>query len=110
MLKRNFMTLQTHCRKGMAFIIGSLISNSAFASDTGPSMPWDGPLTTIEKALSGTTAHMAILIAIVLGGIGFAIGEHGGILRKCMGVVIGGSIAVGATSLYSSLQMGGALI
>jgi type IV secretion system protein VirB2 len=112
MLKRKFLflRLKNFYRKGLAMLIGSIVYKSAFASDTGPAMPWDGPLTTVEKALSGTTAHMAILIAIVLGGIGFAIGEHGGILRKCMGVIIGGSIAVGATSLYSTLQMGGALV
>lgn len=110
MLKRKFLMLKKSFQKGLALLIGSIVSKSAFASTGGPTMPWDGPLTAIEKALSGTTAHMAILIAIVLGGLGFAIGEHGSIMRKAMGVVIGGSIAVGATSIYSTLQMGGALI
>ena len=87
-----------------------MLSQTAFASSGGSSMPWDNPLTTVEQALSGTTAHTAILIAIVLSGIGFAIGEHGSLIRKAMAVIIGGSIAGGAGSLYATLNMGGALI
>jgi type IV secretory pathway VirB2 component (pilin) len=91
-------------------LVTSGMSGSVLASSHGSSMPWDGPLQTIQQALSGTTAHMAILISIILSGIGLALGEHGSLMRKGMSVVIGGSIALGATSLYSTLNMGGALV
>lgn len=87
-----------------------LMVSPVWASDSGPTMPWDGPLTKIENALTGTTAHLAIVIAIASTGLGYAFSPEGGILKKAMSILVGGSIAVGASSLYLTLQMGGAVI
>ena len=92
------------------YLWGWLMTFPVWASDSGPTMPWDGPLTKIENALTGTTAHLAIVIAIASTGLGYAYSPEGGILKKAMAVLVGGSIAVGASSLYLTLQMGGAVI
>ncbi len=76
----------------------------------GNTMPWDGPLLTVQNALTGTTAHTIIVICIAGTGIAFACGEHGGLFRKGAAIIFGGSIAVGAVSLYSTLGFAGALI
>lgn len=80
------------------FLAGIFFSHSAFAD----AMPWSTPLQKIADDLTGTTAHMAIIISIALGGLGFAMGEHGGILRKIMAIVMGASCAVGAASLAAT--------
>lgn len=82
----------------------------SYASNGGATMPWDNSLRVVQNALTGTTAHAAIVISIAMAGLGFAFGEHGGLFRKAMGVLFGGSIAVGAASFYSTLQIGGALV
>jgi len=87
-----------------------LIASTARAADTGPSMPWDNTLTVIEMALTGTTAHLLIVIAIAISGFSYLFGEHGSIFRKAASIVFGGAIAVGAVSLYSTLSFGGAII
>ncbi len=104
--------MRTFSKKYYGYFI-YFLSQSAFASSAGgggDDMPWNPPLEKVKAALSGTTAHSIIVIAIILTGIGFAIGEHGGLIRKALGIIFGGSIAVGATSLYATLSIGGALI
>jgi type IV secretory pathway VirB2 component (pilin) len=96
--------------KLLFFTLIFFMTNTVYASQTGLSMPWDGPLKVVQSALTGTTAHIAIVIAIALAGLGFAFGEHGGLFRKGMGIIFGGSIAVGAASFYTTLQIGGALL
>lgn len=96
--------------KALMFVWMFFLTSNSFASSGGTSMPWDGSLRVIQNALTGTTAHIAIVIAIAMAGLGFAFGEHGGLFRKAMGIVFGGSIAVGAASFYTTLQIGGALL
>jgi type IV secretion system protein VirB2 len=67
-------------------------------------LPWDSPLQTLLRGFTGTTAHLLILIAIVLSGLGFAMGEHGSMMRRAIGIVFGGSIAIGAASLAATLH------
>lgn len=95
--------------KAITFILLTMAS-PAFASDFGPSMPWDGPLRKVQDALTGTTAHTIIVIMIAATGISYACGEHGSIFRKGAAIVFGGSIAVGAASLYYTLNFSGAMV
>ena len=106
LLKRNIKKINGFMFK----LLYLLIASPVWASDSGPMMPWDGPLTKIENALTGTTAHLAIVIAIASTGLGYAFSPEGGIMKKALAVLVGGSIAVGASSLYLTLQMGGAVI
>lgn len=95
---------------GFYFLSQTAFASSAGGGGGGESMPWDGSLQKMQTILSGTTAHTVTVIAIILGGLGFAVGESGGMMRKAMTIIIGGSIAVGAASIYSTLSIGGALI
>jgi type IV secretory pathway VirB2 component (pilin) len=70
-------------------------------------MPWDNSLTAIQQALTGTTAHVIIVIAIAMAGLAFAVGEQGSLFRKGAAIIFGGSIATGAASLYAALKFSG---
>lgn len=109
-LKRLIKKTHLLKQKIITILIFSLITLPAFASETGSSMPWDSPLTKIQNALTGTTAHLAIVIAIAVAGLGFAFSPEGGVMRRVFSIIGGGSIATGAVSLYTTLGIGGALI
>lgn len=95
---RNFNKFKNVFFYSLIFFLTNFFCNSALAD----SYPWDSVLQKISDELTGKTAHYAILIAIALGGIGFALGEHGGVQRKIMGIIIGASCAVGAASLAAT--------
>ena len=78
-------------------------TGAALASSGGGNMPWDGPLTNIQTDLSGTVAHVFIIIAIVATGLMWAFGEHGSSMRKVMGIAAGGSMALGGVSVVTDL-------
>ena len=64
--------------------------------------PFDSGLTAIQTLFTGTVAKVASLVAIVIGGYGFAHGEPGA--KKMMaGVAAGTGIAVLATNVLSWL-------
>lgn len=86
-----------------------LWSDMAFAG--GTAMPWDGPLNTLLKTLSGNTAKGLVLVAIAVSGIGFALGESGGFMRKMMSIVMGASVAIGSVTIGTEiLGLQGAVI
>jgi type IV secretory pathway VirB2 component (pilin) len=80
-------------------------AQTAFAASTGSStpMPWDGTLTMVKDALTGTTVHTIAVLLIVGAGLGLAMGEGGGGSKKIMQIVLGLGIALGAASLASSM-------
>ena len=64
--------------------------------------PFDSGLTALETLFTGTIARVASLIAIVIGGYGFAHGEPGA-KRALAGVAAGTGIAVLAVNVLSWL-------
>ncbi len=70
-------------------------------------MPWDDSLLVIQNALTGTTAHILIIIAIAMSGLMWAIGEQGSMIQKAGKIIFGGSIATGAVSICSALKLVG---
>jgi type IV secretion system protein VirB2 len=86
-------------RRGLAF--GALstfaTADGAHAAATG-AMPWDTPLTTIENDLTGPVVVAAATIAVVLTGLGFAMGGEGTFMRRGFGIVFGLAIALMGTS------------
>ena len=70
----------------------------AQAATTTGSMPWDTPLTTIENDLTGPVAVAVTTIAVVLAGLGFALGGEGTFMRRGFGIVFGLAIALMGTS------------
>jgi len=64
--------------------------------------PFDSGLTAIQTLFTGTVAKVASLVAIVIGGYGFAHGEPGA-KRMLAGVAAGTGIAVMAVNVLTWL-------
>lgn len=60
-------------------------------------LPWEGPLNQILASFTGPVAKALCILAIVVLGFGFAFSEGGG-LRRMLGLLLGVSIAVTATT------------
>ncbi len=73
---------------------------AAFAQQSGS--PFDSGFTALETLFTGTVARVASLIAIVIGGYGFAHGEPGA-KKALAGVAAGTGIAVLAVNVLSWL-------
>jgi len=73
----------------------------------GRNLPWEGPLEAIGQSMTGPVARWSIMIAIVASAIGLAFFNEGGggIWRKALYVVLGGSVAFGVASIIA--LMGG---
>ena len=80
----------------------------AQATPSGPSMPWDAPLTVLLDNLQGTVARILVTVAVVITGLLFAFGEAGGAFRRVFGIAFGAAIALGALTVLSSLGFVGA--
>ena len=72
-------------------------SLAAAAGGAGQPLPWEGPLNQVLASFTGPVAKALCILAIVLLGFGFAFSEGGG-LRRILGLLLGVSIAVTATS------------
>jgi len=83
----------------------------AFAAvAAGGALPWDAPLTTLQNDLQGPVAHAITTAAIIGTGIMWSVSEHGTGVRKMSSLAFGGSCALGATQLMTTLfPLGGAL-
>ena len=76
---------------------------SAFAGTAGTLGPLDNTIMIVRQDLTGFWAFTLVTISLVVAGVMLAMGEQGGVVKKLGGVVMGGAIALGATSLISSL-------
>jgi type IV secretion system protein VirB2 len=94
---KNFLVCSASAIAGWAW---STAANAATAG--GGTMPWDSALSNIEYDLTGPTAHIIILIAIIVTGGLWAGGRHGEAMHRILGIAAGGSIMVGAASAYST--------
>ena len=98
----------------MGYVCGVLtiaLPARAFAAVAGGGvLPWDQPLNTLQTDLQGPVAHAVTTAAIIGTGITWAVSEHGTGVRKMSALAFGGSCALGATQLMTTLfPMGGAL-
>jgi len=66
-------------------------------------MPWESSFDMILNSLKGPTARIIIIVSICLCGGFLAIGETGGIFKKVLMVVLGGSVMAGAVSIAGAL-------
>lgn len=76
---------------------------SAFAGTAGTLGPLDNTIMIVRQDLTGFWAYTLVTIALVVAGVMLAMGESGGTVKKLGGVVMGGAIALGATSLIGAL-------
>ena len=87
-------------RRTFPLIIVLTFAIPAFAQVGGS--PFDSGFTALEMLFTGTAARVASLIAIVIGGYGFAHGEPGA-KKALAGVAAGTGIAVLAVNVLSWL-------
>ena len=73
----------------------AIVAPDAFA--TTATMPWEGPICSVAKSLSGPTAKAVAVIAVVISGLMLAFGELGGIFKTFMGLLMGIAMALMAT-------------
>ncbi|HMO18734.1 MAG TPA: TrbC/VirB2 family protein [Oligoflexia bacterium] len=76
-----------------------IVPTSAYAQI----MPWENPLRQLLNSLQGPTAQIIIIMAIVIAGLAFCVGEAGSFFRRCSAAVFGGAIAIGASSWAPTL-------
>ena len=94
----------------VAIFVNALWVADAFAATSGPTMPWDRPLTILQDNMSGTLAHIFLVAAIVLTGIIWMFSDGGTVFRRVASIAFGGAIALGAVSMMTSLGFAGAII
>ncbi len=82
----------------VSFTLLSLMPVAALAQNS----PFDTGFTAIQSLFTGTIAKVASLVAIVIGGYGFAHGEPGA-KKALAGVAAGTGIAVLAVNVLSWL-------
>ena len=90
----------SHCVRPAAVFIALVAFAPLVAMAQGS--PFDTGLTAIQNLFTGTIAKVASLVAIVIGGYGFAHGEPGA-KKALAGVAAGTGIAVMAVNVLSWL-------
>ncbi len=98
-----YKSVNAFCRKTFSALL-LLLPSRLFASTQ---MPWDDSLLVVQNALTGTTAHILIIIAIAMSGLMWAMGEQASMIQKAGKIIFGGSIATGAVSICSALKLVG---
>src|SRR5713226_329944 len=86
------------------------LARAAIAATSGPTMPWDTPLSTIRDSLSGTVAHILVTVAVITTGLIFAFTEAGTGARRLFGVAFGGALALGAITFMTAVGFAGAVV
>jgi type IV secretion system protein TrbC len=87
-------------RSGILAVALLAVPKSVLASTTGgtgTALPWEGPINQVLASFTGPVAKALCILAIVVLGFGFAFSDGGG-LRRILGLLLGVSIAVTATS------------
>ena len=92
--------LQSKCVRPTAAVLTLLLVLPVTALAQGS--PFDTGFTAIQSLFTGTIAKVASLVAIVIGGYGFAHGEPGA-KKALAGVAAGTGIAVMAVNVLSWL-------
>lgn len=95
--KGRFVSVALWLASGMAALF---FPTSAYAAGAGGGepMPWEGPLNRVLTSFTGPVAQALCILAVVALGFSFAFSEGGGGMRKVLGVLLGVSIAVTATT------------
>lgn len=92
---------------GLALMLGltlALVALPAFAQ--GVAAPWEGPICTVARSLSGPVAKAVAVIAIVITGLMIAFGELNGVFKSLLGLVFGVSFALLADQWLGLIRAG----
>lgn len=80
-------------------VFALIIPEVCFAGEV---MPWDGPLDTLMKSLTGPAAMTISTIVIGLTGFALAFGDTSGITKKLIMIVCGIAIVINANSILTT--------
>jgi type IV secretion system protein TrbC len=95
---RNRATISLPALAGwLAVMAWGGVARAAANGANGQPLPWEGPLNQVLASFTGPVAKALCILAIVILGFGFAFSDGGG-LRRVLGLLLGVSIAVTATS------------
>lgn len=96
----------------LMFTLISLAASPAFASASGGGgLPWESPLQTITKSITGPVAFAVSVIGVVAAGAALIWGgEISGFTRTLVYVVLVIGLIVAATNILSTLFGVGAII
>ena len=81
----------------VSFSVTNRMVEAATSGGGGSPMPWEGPLNQVLASFTGPVAKALCILAIVVTGFAFAFSDGGG-MRRILGILLGVSIAVTATS------------
>lgn len=81
----------------MAMVLITLPASSAFAET-----PWEHAFRVVSESVNGPIAHAACLIAVVVGGIGYAMDGFEN-KRVLAGIILGCGMALGAAQILTWL-------
>lgn len=79
-----------------------LMSPASPAYAAGSGMPWESVIEKLIISLTGPVAQGVMTAAVIALGFGFAFSE-GAFMRRVLGVVLGGAIALAASSILLDL-------
>jgi type IV secretion system protein VirB2 len=97
MIARRNSILMSAIAGALTLLASPHIARAAAAGGGGGALPWEGPLNQVLASFTGPVAKALCILAIVVLGFGFAFSDGGG-LRRVLGLLLGVSIAVTATS------------
>jgi type IV secretory pathway VirB2 component (pilin) len=86
-----------------ALALASVTWPANLLAATTTTLPWDQPLQTLTNDLQGTVAHALVTAAVISSGLMWSFSEHGSGVRKFSAVAVGGSLALGAATLMTTL-------
>jgi type IV secretion system protein VirB2 len=92
----------TKAQRDRAVCAVTLLTILFFTPFTAHASPFDTGISSVQTLFTGTIAKAAALIAIVIGGWGFAFGDPGA-KKNLAGVAMGSGIAVMAANVLTWL-------
>ena len=95
--------MRSICKKALKAVSVAALALLYAVPVYAESMPWESPLKKLLDSLQGTTAQTIIILAIIIAGLAFAVGEAGSFFRRCAAAVFGGAIAIGASTWAPTL-------
>ena len=88
--------------KIIPIVLVLILAAPAHALQISGGDPWDNAVGVLQQAFTSTIARGLSLVAIVIGGLGFAHGEPGA-KSNMSGILFGVGMAVGAVNFLSWL-------
>jgi type IV secretion system protein VirB2 len=80
-----------------------ILQNTVEVYASAGNLPWETPLSTIQKSLSGPVASAVLILVIVGAGVMLAVGEFGSTIRRILQIVIGVAVVVRASDFISQI-------